>query len=72
MAGISEDTVTILPWLTHIGEAWRAGARQAPAVLVNGDLYSQKIVPDVDKLATYLQRLQAVETESVGGAADEL
>lgn len=61
-AAIPEDTVTIRPWLTHIGEAWRAGARQAPAVLVNGELYSQKIVPDADKLATHLQRLLAAET----------
>lgn len=62
-ADIPEDTVTVRPWLTHIGEAWRAGAHQAPAVLVNGELYSQKIVPDADKLAIHLKRLRAAESK---------
>lgn len=70
-AGITENNVTIRPWLTHIGEAWRGGARQAPAVLINGELFSQKVVPDADKLATHLQRLRAAETESSAGAVDE-
>lgn len=67
-AGIPEDKVTIRPWLTSIGEVWRAGARQAPAVIVNGEVYSQKVVPDADKLAAHLQRIRADETEPPRGS----
>lgn len=70
-ARIPENNVTIRPWLMHIGEARRAGARQAPAVLINGELFSQKVVPDADKLAIHLRWLRTAETESSGEAMDE-
>lgn len=61
--GIPDDVVTTRPWLTHMSEAWRAGAHHAPAVIVNGKLYSQKVVPDADKLATHLQSLLVARVE---------
>lgn len=67
MAGIPEDAVTVRPWLVHLGKAWRSGARHAPAVLVNGDLYSQKIVPDARALAIHLRRIRATETALSAG-----
>ena len=55
-AGI-EVTVTVKPWLTHLSEAWGLGARHPPVVLVDGRVFSQEVVPDVEQLAAYLRQL---------------
>ncbi|MGC8488611.1 MAG: hypothetical protein ACP5QO_10395 [Clostridia bacterium] len=65
-AGIPGAAITVRPWLIRLSEAWRQGARHPPAVLVNGRLYSQEVVPDVGELTAYLRRL-AAEAASSGG-----
>ena len=67
-AGLPGETVTVRPWLARIGEAWRHGARHPPVVLVNGLVYSQEVVPDVDRLTDYLRKLAAGESVSGGGS----
>ncbi|MDA8200095.1 MAG: hypothetical protein M0Z54_11845 [Thermaerobacter sp.] len=57
-AHVPREAVVVKPWLTHVGEAWRLGARHPPAVLVGGHLYSQAVVPDVGALAAYLRRAE--------------
>jgi len=53
-AGVPQEAVDVRPWLTHLGEAWRAGALHPPAVLVDGHLFSQGRVPDAAELALCL------------------
>ncbi len=58
-AGLPSEAVTVRPWLIRLKKAWDQGARHPPAVLVNGRLYSQEVVPDVGELTAYLRRVAA-------------
>lgn len=67
--GMPLETITVRPWLAHLGEAWRAGARHPPAVLVMGRVYSQGVVPDVDALTEHLRRTLDASAQR-GGSTD--
>ncbi len=58
-AGLDGATVEVRPWLTHLGQALRDGARHPPAVLVDGLLVCQGRVPDVDMLVRHLREAAA-------------
>lgn len=55
-AGVPESVLTVKPWIPHLRQAWSEGAHHPPAVLVNGKLYSQEVVPEVNALAENLRR----------------
>ncbi len=70
-AGLSDETtIDVRPWLMHLGEAWRAGAHHPPAVLLDGALYSQEVVPDVKELRDRLIQDQRASHDVMGRASE--
>lgn len=70
-AGLSDETILdVRPWLTHLGEAWRAGAHHPPAVLIDGALYSQEVVPDVKELRDRLIQDRHTSHDVIGRASE--
>lgn len=59
--------VVVRPWLAHVAEAWRAGARHPPVVMIDGLVYSQAVVPDPDRLAAYLRQLTGLAAPGTSG-----
>ncbi|HXG36731.1 MAG TPA: hypothetical protein VNL15_07165 [Dehalococcoidia bacterium] len=51
--------VQIKPWLNNVVQAVRRGGWHPPVVTINGDLFSQGIVPDQSKLRLALLEASA-------------
>jgi hypothetical protein len=53
--GQQDIVVEIKPWMRHIVDAVRRGGWHAPVVTVDGEVFSQGIVPDGDALKERLR-----------------
>ena len=49
--------LVIKPWMINLFEALAAGGWHPPVLLINGQVFSQGIVPDRQRLKTLLTRL---------------
>ncbi len=56
VAGLGRDgaQVVVKPWLRHAFDALRRGGWHAPVVTIDGELFSQGVVPDAEKLRLHL------------------
>lgn len=66
-AGVSQERITVRPWLARLREALGKGAYHPPVVLINGLVFSQGIVPDVAALTAHL-RSEAARQGTAGRA----
>lgn len=57
--------VQVKPWLSHLWEALRAGGWHAPVVVIEGERFSQGVVPDRAALVRELRRRLAARGNSV-------
>lgn len=67
-AEVPEDAISVLPWLTNLRGALAQGASHPPVVLVDGEVYSQGVVPDAVQLTEFLRRAQDRERAPRAGA----
>lgn len=63
-AGV-EASITVKPWLAHLREAVKLGAYHPPVVVIDGSVYSQEVVPDLDTLTAQLLRLSSPSSATV-------
>lgn len=63
---IPHDTVTVLPWLPHLRQAWRTGAHHPPVVLIDGQVYSEEVVPEVGALTQHLRDIMGRKKPTEG------
>lgn len=54
------------PWIRHVFEALRHGGWHAPVVLIQGEVFSQGVVPDEARLRERLASYVAASLEASG------
>lgn len=53
--GRADTEVTVKPWIRHMFDALRRGGWHAPVVTIDGEIFSQGIVPDAEELKERLR-----------------